>query len=137
MATQVIIDPTVTFGGTDISAYVESVEVPIDHENVDFTNARSDGNKQRKAGLQDSSITLLLQQDYADNALDEMIWNALGTNVAINVKANDAAISTSNPEYQATYVILSHKPIAGQVGAKAGMTLTWPRTGGTTRDVTP
>lgn len=135
MATQVIIDPVVTFGGTDISAYVESVEVPIEHDEIEFTNAGSSGKKTRKAGLQDSSITLLLQQDYTDNLLDELIWNALGTAVAINVKANNAANSANNPRYDASYLISKHMPIAGQVGAKAGMTLTWPRTGATTRTV--
>lgn len=133
MATQVIIDPVVDFGGTDISDYVESVEIPIEVEEVDFTNAGSAGNRERKGGLQDSSITLLLQQDYADNALDETIWNALGTAVTITVKANNAAVSASNPSYAASYLISKHTPIAGQVGAKAGMTLTWPRSGATTR----
>lgn len=137
MGTQVIIDPVVTFGGTNISAFVEAVEVPIEFDEVDFTNAGSAGNKERKAGLQDSSITILFQQDYADNSIDELIWNAMGTLVAINVKANNAAISTSNPEYQASYLISKHTPIPGKVGDKAGMSLTWPRSGATTRDVTP
>lgn len=135
MATQVIIDPVVTFGGTDISAYVESVEISLEHDEIDFTNAGSSGKRQRKAGLQDGSITLLLQQDYTDNLMDELVWNALGTAVAINVKANNAANSASNPRYDASYLISKHTPIAGNVGDKAGMTLTFPRTGATTRTI--
>ena len=133
MATQVIIDPVVTFDGTDISAYVESVEIPIEHDEVEFTNAGSSGKRTRKAGLQDGSITLLLQQDYTDNLLDELIWNALGTAKTIVVKPNNASVSANNPSYSASYLVSRHSPIAGQVGAKAGMTLTWPRTGATTR----
>jgi hypothetical protein len=137
MATQVIINPVVTFAGVDISANVESVEIPIELEEKEFTNAASGGNRERKAGLRDSSISLLLQQDWADNGLDETIWNALGTLVEIRAKANNAVVSASNPEYRASYLISKHTPIAGAVGDKAGMTLQWPRSGATTRAVAP
>lgn len=140
MATQVIINPVVTFdaAGTpfDLSPYVEAVEIPIEHDEVDFTNAGSGGNKQRKAGLQDSSITLTLQQDYADNMVDELLFNALGQIKQIKVKANNAATSVSNPSYDANYLISKHQPVSGKVGDKAVLTITWPRSGGTTRSTT-
>ena len=56
---------------------------------------------------------------------DQLLWSWFGTVVTFNVKATNAANSTSNPEYQTSVLVSKMSPVAGKVGDLANQDLTW------------
>lgn len=138
MAGTIITDAVLTVNAVDLSAYVQQVEISQDWEELDSTNMGSGGARERKNGLSDGSVSIEFFQDYASSAVDDTI-SALagGAAVAITVKHANAAISTTNPEWQFNVIINSWTPLSASVGELAMTSVTWPITGAVTRDVTP
>lgn len=125
MAKFTLVNAQVLLGGTDISNNVESVTINYSAAAEDRT-AMGDLQKLFLAGLKDWSMDLMLIQDFANAALDSIIFPLVGTTPSIEVRPVAAARSTSNPAYQANAALLdSYQPIAGNVGvtAKAKITL--------------
>lgn len=133
MASFVSTTTTVIVGGVDLTDHIESCEVSDDFEEQDFTNFGSAGNKERKAGLGDGSVTILWQQDYAASKVEATLYANRGALVTVVAKATSAATSATNPTFSASYLMSQWKPIAGKVGDKAGFTTTWKRSGALTR----
>lgn len=129
MATLVELAGFVLFGATDLSDHAEMFEIEDEFAEVDFTNFGSGGNQVLAAGLGNGAVTILWQQDYAASKVDATLWAARGTLVTIELRATSGARSATNPAYVASYLISKYKPISGKVGDKAGMTLTWKRSG--------
>lgn len=138
MATFVIFNPVLTIATVDYSAFVESVSIEYSREDIDFTNAASASNKERKAGLRDGSVSITFQQSFAAGGLNITLMNQViaGALVAVTVKPTSGAISTSNPEYQFN-ALPTQFTVGGQVGAKANTSVTWPISGALTIDTTP
>lgn len=137
MATFVATGCRVEVNGVDLSDHVESVELDDEFDEQDFTNFGSGGNQEVKAGIGKGQIAITFQQDYAASKVDATLWAARGTVVAVNIRPTQSAISSTNPEYQASYLVKNYKPLSGKVGEKATSPVTWTRSGALTRDTTP
>jgi len=114
---------------------VKSLVLNVTAEQLDTTNMSSSGWKEMIGGLKGGSISLTLMDDFADNGLDEDIFDIIGTVVAVTAKPTGAGISTSNPEFQFS-VLCTDWNFGGGVGELAEKSVTWPITGAVTRDVT-
>lgn len=136
MASFVTTNFSLTVNSVDLTDHAEMVEIADDFDEVDFTNFGSGGNRERKAGLGDGSVTVLWQQDYAASKVDATLWAARGTAITVSCRPTSAAQSATNPTYAASYLVSQFKPIAGKVGDKAGFTTTWKRTGALSRTAT-
>ena len=79
-----------------------------------------------------------MENDHADDALDEDMEALLATSFAVAWRASDGAIAVGNPEYQFTGSLSSlNKTYAmGQI-AKISGTIMMTTTAAVTRDVTP
>lgn len=89
-------------------------------------------------GLLDGSFALELNDDLAAGSIDAIVFAAYAarTNIAVAYRAINAAISTTNPEYQFN-IVPAQWNIGAAVGTLAMKSLTFPISGVITRDVTP
>ena len=136
MARIVLTDANILFATNDISQYVTSVSLSTSYDVIDTTGISTTGAaRTRVAGLADNSITIEFNQDFADNALEELINGTNTTNgtvglvVAMQVKPTSAATSASNPKYNFNALISEWQPLSGAVGELATASVTWPISG--------
>ena len=128
MATIVLTNPLISLGGTAVKAFSTSVTLNYEVEAVEVT-AFGDTGRKYTGGLQNNSVDIELNQDFAASATESIVYPLVGTTTTITIKAVDAATSTTNPLYTISNAYLAaHTPVAGAVGELAKTSLTF--TGG-------
>lgn len=130
MATMYIKDAVVKVGATsatttDFSDHVSSVQITRSYEELDVT-ALGDLGRKRKAGLENSTITLTFFQDFAASSVNAIIEPLLGGTGYIEVLPSGATASATNPKYSATVSVLEWTPLKGGVGEMATVDATFP-----------
>lgn len=125
MGSLALTDAMVTINAVDMSDFITSVTLPIEFEALEDT-AFGDVARSRIAGLEDSTIQLAFNQDFAASATDVTIWALRKTVVEIKVRPTSAAISATNPEYVGSYLISQWNPFGNAVGEKASVSVSWP-----------
>lgn len=125
MASLAFTDARVEINAVDLSDWVTSVELPVEFEELEDT-AMGDSARSRIAGLQDSSVSITFNQDFAAAAVDTTIWPLIKTIVVIKVRPTSAAISATNPEYVGSYLISQWNPFNNEVGDLAQVEVEWP-----------
>jgi hypothetical protein len=136
MARLVLTDANVLFASNDISEYITSISLSTSFDVIDTTGLSTTGAaRTRVAGLADNSITIEFNNDYADNALEELINGTTTTNgtvgliVAMQVKPTSAATSASNPKYNFNVLVAEWQPLSAAVGELSTASVTWPISG--------
>jgi hypothetical protein len=136
MARLVLTDANVLFATNDISQYVTSISLSTSFDVIDTTGISAPGAaRTRVAGLADNSITIEFNNDYADNALEELINGTTTTNgtvglvVAMQVKPTSAATSANNPKYNFNVLVAEWQPLSAAVGELSTASVTWPISG--------
>jgi hypothetical protein len=142
MARIVLTDANVLFASNDISQYITSVSLSTSYDVIDTTGISTTGAaRTRVAGLADNSITIEFNQDYADNALEELINGTTTTNgsvglvVAMQVKPTSGATSASNPKYNFNALVAEWQALSASVGELATVSVTWPISGPITKAI--
>lgn len=125
MGSLALIDARVEINAVDLSDFVTSVELPVEFEALEDT-AMGDSARSRIAGLEDGTLSVTFNQDFASAAVDDTIFPLMGTVVEIKVRPTSAAISTTNPEYVGSYLINQWSPLANSVGELAKVEVEWP-----------
>lgn len=140
MARIVLTDANVLFASNDISQYITSVSISTSYDVIDTTGLGSVA-RTRVAGLADNSLTIEFNQDFADNALEELIngtslaTSTVGTAVAMQIKPTSGATSASNPKYSFNALVAEWQPLSGAVGELATVSVTWPISGTITKAI--
>lgn len=119
------IDARVEVNGVVLSEHGTNVTLPVEFEALEDTSFGDIG-RSRTAGLQDSTLGLTLNQDFATGAVDATLWAALGSVVVVKVRPTSDAISADNPEYVASYLATQHNPFGNGVGELATEQVSWP-----------
>lgn len=121
----------------DLSNKTRSAQINGTAENLDKT-AMGQTSRTYIIGLLDSSISVEFNDDLAAGSVDATIFAAYAAraNVTGVYRAVNAAISTSNPEYQFT-IVPNQWNIGGSIGQLATKSLTFPISGALVRDTTP
>ena len=142
MARLVLTNAYVVFASNDISQYVTSVSLATSYDVIDTTGISTTGAaRTRVAGLADNSITLEFNQDFADNALEELINGTTTTNgtvglvVAMEIRPVNTTVSASNPKYTFNALISEWQPLSGAVGELVSVSATWPISGVITKAI--
>lgn len=125
MGTLAFIDARVEVNSVDLSDWVTGVTLPIQFDALENT-AMGDTARSRQAGLQDSTIQINFNQDFAAGGPDATIAAAQGTVVAIKVRPTSASIGATNPEYVGSYLISENNPFGNNVGDLGTMSVSWP-----------
>lgn len=134
MAKFVATDYDISIDGTDYSTSLAAVTLDI---SVDEQETTAFGNtyRTRVGGLKDASVTFDFHQDFASGSVDETLFDALGTNVAVVIKPTSDAVGATNPSYSFNALVTQTQPYASSVGDLATMSVTWPIDGVVTRAV--
>lgn len=139
MAKLILKNCLVTVNGVDLSDHASSVEIEAEKDDVETTSFDGSG-KEVKAGLQDTTITVTFQQDFAAGEVDATLWPLWDneTEFEVKVRPTNSAISSTNPEYVATCVLLEYAPLDGDVGDLSETEVEFITQRGTlVRDTTP
>lgn len=134
MAVLALTNEYLLFNAVDLSDHVTSAIVTANAEDLDITAMSSGGWKAHLGGLKAGQLQIDFLDDFALSSVDATIWAAFiaGTSVAFDVKAVNAARSTTNPSYTGSIIPLQFA-VGGQVGNVAKKSLTLPFTGALTR----
>src|SRR3990167_1376994 len=100
MAKTVLTAPYILINAVDYSTIVKSVELNITREQLDAA-AGGDDTAIKKLGLRNITLRVNFFQDYADNGLDESlfdIWDA-EVAVALELRPSTDAVGAANPSY--------------------------------------
>ncbi len=125
MGSLAFIDARVEVNSVDMSDWVNGVTLPVEYEALEDT-AMGDTARSRVAGLEDSTIQIDWNQDFAAGGPDATIWPIRKTVVAIKVRPTSAAIAATNPEYVGSYLIGGYSPFSNKVGELGTTSTSWP-----------
>lgn len=116
MAQHMLYNGYLLVNAVNLSSWVKSMRVPQGVESLDDT-AMGDTTRTHLGGLKTWSIDADLEQDFAASAVDVSISAILGTVVAIEVRADAGAVSTTNPKWTGSALVKDYQPIGGEVGS--------------------
>ncbi|WP_411132737.1 hypothetical protein [Streptomyces sp. 030-HV] len=125
-----------SINSNDLSEYTRKAELAVEVEDKDVTNYKSAGWKEVVGGLKSGELGCEFLQDLAATKLDAIMWPLLGTVVPFEVRADQAAVGTSNPAYKGNILINGWNPITGSVGDEATVAVDFPTSGAVTRATT-
>lgn len=129
MAVLVLTNAHITVNSVVLSSQGNSVTVNYEVDAVEVT-AFGDGGHRFTGGLQNNSIEMTLNQDFAVGLTEATIYPLVGTTTTVIIRPNGATTGALNPSYTISNAYLAaHTPVAGAVGELAQTTLTF--TGGT------
>ena len=142
MSRLVLTNAYVLFAGNDISQYVTQISLSTSYDVIDTTGLGAIGAaRTRQAGLADNLLSIEFNQDYADNALEELIngtslaTSTVGVAVAVEIRPVNAAVSASNPKFTFNALIAEWQPLSGAVGELVSASASWPISGPITKAI--
>ena len=128
-----------TVNSVDLSTYVSSVTISQEFDQLEVT-AMGDGGHKYIAGLENSSISIDFNADFAASKVNQTIGGAtagnglIGTTTTVTIKPAAGSTSASNPLYTATCLV-SQWPQVYNVGELATISVTWPVSGAIAKTV--
>ena len=129
MAVFVLRDASVTVNAVNLSQYVTAVTLNYEVDSIETTAMGASGHV-FTGGLQNVSLDLTLNQDFAASTVAPTLDALIGTTTTVVVKPTSAATSATNPSYTISNAFLAAtQPVSGSVGDLAAMSVTF--TGGT------
>jgi hypothetical protein len=129
MAVLALTNAYVSVNSVVLSDHATSVTVNYEVDSVEVT-AFGSGGHTFTGGLQNNSIDVEFNQDFATSNVEATIYPLVGTTTTVIIKPNGATTGATNPSYTITGAYLAaSNPVAGAVGELAKMSLTF--TGGT------
>jgi hypothetical protein len=138
----VLTNAYVLYASNDISQYVSSISLSSSVDVIDTTGLGS-VSRTRAGGLFDNQLTVEFNQDFADNALEELIngtslaTSTVGTSVAMEIRPVNTTVSASNPKFTFNALIAEWQPLSAAVGELVTASVTWPISGPITKSITP
>lgn len=127
MAAGAFIDCRLEINSVVMSSFGTSVTLPIEFEALEDT-AFGDTARSRVAGLEDSTIAIGFNQDFASSATDATLYTAYATKapVVVKVRPTSGSIAATNPEYVASYLPNQYSPFSNSVGELGTVSVSWP-----------
>jgi hypothetical protein len=108
----------------DLSDHVRKVTLHIKSDELDST-AMGATYHARAGGLNDWSIAIDFNQDFAAAKVDATIFPLLGTTTTVTAKATSAANAATNPQYSGSVLVADYSPLDGSVGDLATSSVSW------------
>lgn len=142
MSRIVLTNAFVLFGTDDISQYVSSISLSSSVDVIDQTGLGA-VTRFRVGGLIDNQLTVEFNQDFADNALEEIIngtsfaTSKVGTAMPMEIRPVNTTVSASNPKYTFNALIAEWQPLSAAVGELVSANCSWPISGPITKSITP
>lgn len=135
MAKMVLKAAYLSLNGVDRSDWCSKIELTAEVEEKEVTTFASQGWREVLGGIASGQLALAFRNDVDAGQLDETMWALFtaGSLVTFEVRASNAAVSTSNPKYTGQVLVKEWKPIVGNVGDVNELDVTFPTSGPITR----
>ena len=133
MPKMVLLAQYVSINANVLNEYTKKAELTVEVEEKDVTNYASLGWKEVLGGLKSAELGCEFFQYFAATKLDAIMWPLLGTVVPFEVRADQGAVSASNPAYTGSILINGWNPLTGSVGDEATVSLGFPTSGAVAR----
>jgi hypothetical protein len=125
----ILTNAQVTVAGTDLTDHVDSVEVAISQNDVDIT-AMGATATQHAVGLRSDTITVTFLQDFAASKVNATLWPLLAsTGFTVKIVPVNTTVSTTNPSFTATALLMDYMPLSGKVGDRSDTQVKFTCTG--------
>ena len=129
MAVLVLTNCSIKINTVQLADRANTVTLNYETDSVEVT-AFGSGGHIFTGGLQNNSIEVTLQQDFAAANVEATIYPLVGTATTVEIIPVNTTVGVGNPKYTISNAFLaSHSPVAGGVGELASTSLTF--TGGT------
>lgn len=103
----------VSIGGTNLSAYVQSLDLTYEAETVDDT-AMGDVFRSAAGSLKSWTANITFHENIAN--VNANLFAAVGTTVAVEFRQVNTTVSSSNPKYTGTALLTSLQLFGQSVG---------------------
>lgn len=133
MPKMVLLAEYLSINANVLNDFTKKAEIAVEVEDKDVTTYASLGWKVVLGGLKSGELGVEFLQDFAPAQLDAIMWPLLGTVVPFEVRADQAAVGTSNPKYTGSVLINGWSPITGSVGDEASVSQSFPTSGAVLR----
>jgi hypothetical protein len=117
----------VVVGTSTISSFVSNVSLNREVEAVTIT-AMNDTVQNMIGGIEVSSISMEIFNDFAAASVNSLFEDAIGTKLAIKLIPVTGTVTATNPSYSMSCLITQWTPIAGSTDSAALASVTFPVT---------
>ena len=117
----------VIVGTSTISSFVSTVSLNREVEAVTIT-AMNDTVQNMIGGIEVSSISLEIFNDFAAASVNSLFEDAIGSKLAIKLIPVTGTVTATNPSYSMSCLITQWTPIAGSTDSAALASVTFPVT---------
>jgi len=132
MAKFVATDYKVTVAGTNLSTFLNQVELALESDQVE-TTAFGGTFRESIGGLKSGSLTLQFMQDFAASSVDATLFPLFNTLATVVITPTSGTVTATNPSYTAVCLVNQYTPHASSVGDLATFSVTWPTSGTVSR----
>lgn len=123
MAAIVFKDVSVTINSISLGDHVQSCELNYSLAAVEVSAMNSAGTRTYASGMNDTTFTVTLFQDFATSNVEATVYPLVGTTTTVVIKPTSSAVGATNPSYTiAGAYLASHTPIAAGAPGEAGLT---------------
>jgi hypothetical protein len=126
----------VTIGGETLHDHGRQATLALDRTALDAT-AFGDGWSVNHGGLRSGTLTLQALDDFADESIDEILWDlymsATGI-AAFEVRPVNTTVSAANPAYTGS-LFVQQFTIGGDLNTMASKSLSFPLSGAAARGI--
>jgi len=133
MPKMVLLAEYLSINANVLNTYTRKAELTVEVEEKDVTTYASLGWKEVLGGIKSAELSCEFLQSFTAAELDAIMWPLLGTVVPFEVRADQAAVGTSNPKYTGNILINGWSPLTGSVGDEATVSQGFPTSGAVTR----
>jgi hypothetical protein len=138
MSVVALLNQYVNINSQSLHDHGRQAMLALDRTALDAT-AYGDGWMRNHGGLKAGTVTIQVLDDFADDSIDEILWNMFDTAtgvVAFELRPVNTAIATNNPAYVGQ-LLVAQFTVGGDLNTMAAKSLTFPTSGAVTRDITP
>jgi hypothetical protein len=116
-------DVSVTINSISLGDHVQSCELNYSLAAVEVSAMNSAGTRTYASGMNDTTFTVTLFQDFATSNVEATVYPLVGTTTTVVVKPTSGTVGANNPSYTiAGAYLASHTPIAAGAPGEAGLT---------------
>ena len=122
----------------DLTTFVMSATLNYEGDLQEETAMGGDRTRRRLSGLKDWGLEMTLKQDFATGGPDSVLFDLIGNTspTLIEVTANGATPSATNPLYSGNAVLSTYTPLGGGVGELSTTPANFMASGPLTRSAT-
>ena len=132
MAKLVLTNPYIEIDAADLSDHISSISLGTTYDLFETTQV-GDIAKNFVGGLENNTLGLEIQQDFASNEVEAIIYPNRGLLVNCKVRPTAAVRSATNPEYTFQVLVSEWTPLNGGIGELSTITVNWPIFGAITK----